>query len=364
MKLINSKKIKLCFVISSLRAGGAERVVSILANSFDEKGSFDVSIVTINKALSFYVLSDTIQLISLDIQNDKTAIRNSQIRVTKLTKVFKTIKPTIVISFNTTTSCEAIIAAQFRRIPIIVSERANPKTSANSRYWKILRRLTFPIARHLVCQTESSKEFYHWVKNKSVIKNPVNQPNIEIRTKEKTILAVGSLRFVKGFDLLIDAFVNTMLSRNKKDWDLIILGEGAERFNLENKILNSGFENNIHLKGRVSNTSKYYTTSSIFALSSRSEGMPNVLLEALSFGLPSVAFDCEFGPSEILEGGEIGLLAKDGDIVDLSYKLKLLMDNEKLRETLSKKAIKKAKEFSKETVTEDWWQLINNILTK
>src|SRR5690554_7945624 len=97
---MNRKITKICFVISSLRAGGAERVVSTLANSFEAKGSFDVSIVTINEANPFYELVDNIQLISLDNQNNKNPVLNTKTRIKQLIIALKTIKPTIIISFK------------------------------------------------------------------------------------------------------------------------------------------------------------------------------------------------------------------------------------------------------------------------
>jgi|SRR5690554_3652532 len=358
---MNRKITKICFVISSLRAGGAERVVSTLANSFEAKGSFDVSIVTINEANPFYELVDNIQLISLDNQNNKNPVLNTKTRIKQLIIALKTIKPTIIISFNTTTSCEAIIAARYVNTPIIISERANPKTSAPNMYWKLLRRITFPLANHLVCQTEASKSYYTWVKNKSVIHNPVIVSNLEIKPQKKVILGVGSLIYIKGFDLLIDAFIMAIKISKDKDWKLVILGEGPERQNLEQKISKSGYQDNIILPGKVTNISYYYSTSSIFTLSSRSEGMPNVLLEALSFGMPSIAFDCEFGPSEILKNGEIGLLAKNGDVNDFCDKLKLLMDNKTIRNDFAYKAELRAKDYTLERITKKWTDLLYNI---
>lgn len=361
---MKSDKIKLCFVLSSLRAGGAERVVSILANSFDTKDSFDVTIITVNEAMPFYKLSNTIQLISLDIKHDKNPIRNSSIRIRKLIKAFGKVKPSIIISFSSTTSCEAIVAAKYKRIPIIISERANPKVILKSFYWKIFRRLTFPFANHLVCQTTPSLEFYNWVKNKSIIANPVDFTKIDVQKKEKIILAIGSLIYRKGFDMLIDAFIKTQGDKSTEQWNLIILGEGVERANLEQQIRNSGFKNKIKLKGNVSDPTEFYSKASIFALSSRSEGLPNVLLEAISFGLPSVSFNCEFGPFEILDGGNIGLLVKNGDVNELSENLKLLMNDSVLRSVLSKKAFIKAKYYTTEKITEDWCRVIHNVLLK
>src|SRR5690554_6062771 len=104
-------------------------------------------------------------------------------------------------------------------------------------YWKLLRRITFPLANHLVCQTEASKSYYTWVKNKSVIHNPVIVSNLEIKPQKKVILGVGSLIYIKGFDLLIDAFIMAIKISKDKDWKLVILGEGPERQNLEQKLV-------------------------------------------------------------------------------------------------------------------------------
>lgn len=348
----------ICFVISSLRAGGAERVVVSLANHFAEKEKFKVSIVTINKAEPFYIINSNIKIISLDILNNKSAFNNARTRVFKLSSALKSLKPSIIISFNATTSSEAIISAKLNRIPIIVSERQNPEISGYNKYFRTLRRITFPFANHLVCQTTDTMRWFKWVKNKSLIPNPVRFDEFKIKTKENVVLAVGSLHKSKGFDMLIKAFKLVAEDEISSDWKLIIVGEGEQRKELENYIESNGLKERILLPGKTESIQEYYLTSSIFVLSSRYEGLPNVLIEAQFFGLPCIAFDCDYGPREILQDGETGILVYPGDIKSLSHNIITLINDGGLRKDLGAKAQKASIRYSKDSIGDLWEKLI------
>tara|TARA_B100001059_G_C17836435_1_gene588500 strand:+ start:3917 stop:4999 length:1083 start_codon:yes stop_codon:yes gene_type:complete len=355
--------MNVCFVISSLRQGGAERVVSLIANELTQINNFSVNIITVNKAMPAYALSSSVTLHDLQVRNNKTLPLNSIERVFKTTKKIREIKPDIIISFMTATNCETIIASKIVRKPLIISERSNPYFSCVNIFWKAWRRIGYPFVDRLVCQTQGSKDFYSWVKRTTVIFNPVRNIKTQLCTnkKEPFILAVGSLKPEKGFDLLIKAFALAVTNNKTLNWKLIIVGEGSERSNLEKLIVDLRLESKVALPGASKNVDDYYSTASIFALSSKYEGMPNVLVEALSCGLPCISFDCDYGPSEVL-ANESGVLIENGNVYAFSSKLEELMAEPQIRRLLSQRAKKRAKAFHLTSITHQWIHLINEIV--
>ena len=178
--------------------------------------------------------------------------------------------------------------------------------------------------------------------------------------REKTVLAVGRLHEVKRFDLLIRLFA--ALHRQFPDWKLRIVGDGDEREKLENTIRELNAEDYVNLTGRkdAAGVEEEMLRASVFAMSSRSEGFPFVLLEAQSCGLPVVAFDVRVGPGFVVQDGVNGYLAADMVYEDFCEKLASLMKDEDQRRRMSEAAIAHAAEFSREKVGEMWYSLIGD----
>ena len=176
--------------------------------------------------------------------------------------------------------------------------------------------------------------------------------------REKTVLAVGRLHEVKRFDLLIRLFA--ALHRQFPDWKLRIVGEGEEREKLEAAIRELHAENYVNLTGKkdAAGVEEEMLRASVFAMSSRSEGFPFVLLEAQSYGLPVVVFDVRVGPGFVVQDGVNGYLAADMVYEDFCEKLASLMKDEDQRRRMSEAAIARAAEFSREKVGELWYSLI------
>ena len=182
--------------------------------------------------------------------------------------------------------------------------------------------------------------------------NPYRYP------REKTVLAVGRLHEVKRFELLIRLFA--ALHRQFPDWKLRIVGEGEERGRLEAAIKELHAENYVNLTGKkdAAGVEEEMLRASVFAMTSRSEGFPFVLLEAQSCGLPVVAFDVRVGPGFVVQDGVNGYLAADMVYEDFCEKLASLIKDEELRRKMSDAAIAHAAEFSREKVGEMWYSLI------
>src|SRR5690606_3468352 len=175
------------------------------------------------------------------------------------------------------------------------------------------------------------------IKNIKVIINPVKALgpiSKEAVNQRKYILAAGRLCYEKGFDLLIDAFALI----KDKNVDLLIVGEGEDREALEKQIESLGLAGRVKLVGAKKNIQDYYNNAALFVLSSRTEGYPNVLIEAMSMGCPSIAMDCEFGPSEIIVHEKNVLLVKERSAEALSQNIERVLSDKLLRARLSENA--------------------------
>ena len=356
--------MKIVFIISSLQAGGAERVISNIANNFDNIGH-NITILVLSKETPFYSINSSIELIQLGV--DKPKGRDFISRAKHIPNIIFTLKsnildlnPDIVISFLTKVNIISTIVSKLTKTPIIVSERTN-FNALNKKMWRFLRRVIYPYSDALVVQSKFDKEKYYFHKNCQIIHNPIYKFNRYKNIKrEKIVLAVGRLVELKGFDMLIEAFS----SLKNRDWRLIIAGEGKIRDKLQKQIIDNKMEKSISLIGRVSDIERYYKKASIFVLSSRIEGFPNVLIEAISYGCPSIAFNCLTGPSDIIKDGENGLLVEANNVKGLSKNIELLQNNKELRDKFSKSGVEISKELSIDKISNRWLEVINSVLEK
>lgn len=178
--------------------------------------------------------------------------------------------------------------------------------------------------------------------------------NTDLNKKEKSVVAVGRLHTVKGFDRLLEIWKETV--SNHPDWKLYIVGDGDEKQNLVNLTNNLDITDSVIFTGALPHHKVMETLerSSLYAMTSYSEGFGFVLIEAMSCGLPPVAFDVRVGPRAIINDGVNGILVEDNNIEAFSSALCSLMDNAELRLEYSKNALERAKDFTEEKIIEKW----------
>jgi GalNAc-alpha-(1->4)-GalNAc-alpha-(1->3)-diNAcBac-PP-undecaprenol alpha-1,4-N-acetyl-D-galactosaminyltransferase len=259
------------------------------------------------------------------------------------------------------------IAGKFTGIPVIISERNNPKYEATAAFWKFLRKYVYGSASILVVQTDAVKKFYlPFIKHKKirVIPNPISESLSQQRkldsTKERIILNVGRFTWQKNQKMLIRAFSKIA----PMDWKLVIVGKGKLENELKNEIEASGLSHAIELKGPNSEIHEMYNRAGIFAFPSRFEGFPNALLEALHFGIPSISTDCPYGPSELIKSCENGFLIESDNQAQLEEMLKLLIEDQTLRDLMSRNAIESTESFRESKIIEIWNSLFKEFLTQ
>ena len=343
--------MRILFVISSLDMGGAEKILTTVANYFDKMGH-SVTIVTASINRPFFTLNSKIDLIKLNLSGSLKLI-------IRLKEVIISSNPDIIISFMSEMNILALTASKLSNRPIIVSERSAFDFLDIKPIWKKIRRVAYPFVDGLVVLTDTDKKRYNFVKNVYKIENPLILKNNHIDVKrENIILAVGRLNLVKGFDLLIEAFSKF----NRDSWRLIIVGEGEERENLELLIKSLNLSSKVELLGMVEDVEYYYRKSSIFVLSSLTEGFPGVLCEAMGYGCAVISFDCPSAPREIIVDREDGILVEAQNIEKLTQEMCYLVDNPKIREKLSINAQKIASRLSIDMIGSKWFKLIDSVV--
>ncbi len=178
--------------------------------------------------------------------------------------------------------------------------------------------------------------------------------------RRQVVVAAGRLMPQKGFDLLVQAF--GQVSRARPDWRLEIYGEGAERSRLAAQIDAAGLSDVISLAGATRLLGEVLAASAVYVLSSRWEGMPMVVLEAMSKGTAVVAYDCPTGPRELIEDGQDGLLVPPEDVDALARALLRVIDDEDLRARLGAAAVRAAERYDLEVVGRTWRQLLDSLV--
>lgn len=350
--------MKIAFLIQSLGHGGAERTVSNLSLAM-QKSHHDVTVILFDAKNNYYPHGGT--LIDLDIIS-KTSIvgktTNMLKRMLRLRQLFHNEKFDAVYSFLESAGLPSTLASK----ETIVSVRDNP--AALPKIYRSLIPYIYPRAKKVVACSkaiENSLTTHYGLKNTTSIYNAIDTENaamLSMDTIQETapfILAVGRLHKQKGFDYLIKAFA---ASSSKEKLNLIILGEGDERATLTALIQHYQLEDKVFLKGSMKNPFAYYSKAEFFTLSSRHEGFPNILIEALACHCPCIAFDCPTGPSEIIQHNENGLLIDTENIQALTHAMDTLHNDKLMQQTFKRNAQASVQHLSFKNITNQWLNLI------
>lgn len=361
-----NKKNKIAFLITGLQAGGAERVISNLANNFAEK-NYDVKIIVMKKTVSDYALNPNIDFAGADAVGKEG--KNNFIKgLLFYIKQIKNFKPDVIVSFLPKTIIISMLCKIlfFRNIPVIVGERANPVARKN--IIGKLNDILFKKADGCVFQTSDAKKYYNIIDESKqiILKNPVSS-EFDVEPfkgeRKKVIVTAGRLSEQKNHELLIEAF--SKVKDKFPEYKLVIYGDGPLKDKLQNKIEAVGGENNIILAGRVNQIIDKIHDASLFVLSSNFEGMPNALLEAMSLGLPCISTDCPVGgPREIIVNNENGVLVKLNNADDMANAIDKILSDREFAEKIGNNANKIYNQFSVENVCNKWEAFVIKIMKK
>lgn len=364
---------KIVFHLNCLEQGGAERVVSTLANRFVKEG-YQVLIATEWVAENEFAIDERIKRVHVGL-TEKQEKQSSKVqffsRICNLRKFLKKEKPDMLIAFAQKANYRALMATRLTKIPVIVSVRTNPYLHYTGKRDKILIPLFYPKAAGNVFQTVGAKEFFApGIQKKSrIILNPINEKYIGVQApakRRKAVVQSGRLVDFKNQLMLIEAFM--LVHEKHADYVLEIYGgdshDGTKEL-LEESIKRHNAEDFIRLMGASDSLERDLKDAALFAFSSDWEGLPNALMEAMALGLPVVATDCPCGgPRTLIQDGENGLLVPIKDPQALAEGMNRLIENQELAEKLGNNARKISEIANTDAICGQWRDYIEELCRK
>jgi GalNAc-alpha-(1->4)-GalNAc-alpha-(1->3)-diNAcBac-PP-undecaprenol alpha-1,4-N-acetyl-D-galactosaminyltransferase len=364
--------MRILLLTSSMTSGGAERVASTLANSWSSRGDQVTLMPTFSgRGECFYEISADVRLVYLAdlVSSRMRTLLNQLSRLRELRRFMAAERPDVIVSFLSNVNVAAVLASAGLGIPVIVCERIDPFVMPKTLFLRLACRITYPLADALMVQTNAVASKYAssglTLRRVKVIPNPVPRQIMNIQHHagigdKKRLLSVGRLDEQKQIDVLIKVFAS--LSTSLANWSLRIVGEGPLRPLLQSQIIKLGLEGRIELSGRTTNINDEFSEADAFVLTSKYEGFPNALLEAMAAGLPCVTFDCPSGPRELSLDGSVALLVPHGDEGALRCALEHLMLDENLRIKLGREAqLSVLERFSLDKVLVQWDSLFEEV---
>jgi glycosyltransferase involved in cell wall biosynthesis len=357
--------MKLLFVQAGFGAGGTEKIVAMLAAHRAELGDeVHVAAMTCPEAGSYFAYPDSVVLHVLDRPDGKRLLPLPLRRLANIRKLVRALSPDVCLSFLTKINVLTLLAAG-SSVSVIASERNNPLAQRAHPLWRRAQNALMPRSAAMVMQTDRARQDLpaRLQSCVQVIANPCAPiEGLAPSPDGNRLVAVGRLDHQKGFDLLIDAM--SLVRDKQPKARLTIYGEGAARASLEAQRDRLGLRDIVALPGKSTRPGEWTRNADILVLSSRFEGFPNVLAEAVVSGLPVVAFDCPYGPRELILDGENGLLVPDGDVEALAEAIDRLMSSPALRTAMTDGCAGLRQKLAPETILALWDRTISDAARK
>lgn len=376
-------KIVYC-IAGTYNSGGMERILAYKINYLARQGH-EVLVVTTDQCgrVPFFALDARIKSYDLGINyedNNGKSFWNKLLHYPfkqwshkkRLTKLLKRLNADIVVSMfcndasiltGINDGSKKILECHFSRFKRLQYGRKGVWHWADK--WRAANdaRIAARFDKFIVL-TKEDYAYWEGLNNMQVISNVRTFIFEKPATLDsRKVLAVGRYDYQKGFERLIEAWGK--VCNKADDWELQIVGNGELKQEMLRQIKNLGLDGKVILR-RVSGSEmpSTYQDASIFALSSRYEGLPMVLLEAQAAGLPIVSFDCKCGPKDIIEDGVSGFLVKEGDVDALANRLLTLINNENLRREMGQAAYRNSSQYAEEVIMKQWEDLFLQIIKK
>lgn len=351
---------KLYISCATLGSGGAERVISVLSTPFADH--YDtVKVFTWITAPVFYRVDSRVELIDIERESGSKSILRKMVW---FRKHIKKESPDLLLSFLYPWSMKVLMALAFTRVPIVVAERQDPRIVRGGWLTKSLRHFLYLRTKGILVQTEENKQYYRGALNHRTyaIYNPVSLASEQIgkalvAPKTDTIVTVGRLDPAKNHFLLIDAF--GLFSQAHPGYHLSIYGDGPLRSPIEKYIEEKGLQDMVELKGAKKDVISHIVSAKAFVLSSKYEGMPNALIEAMCVGLPCVSTKVS-GATELIRSGENGILIDD-DAQQLANALSSVVEDVPFAESLAGNAVRLYEKVNLNTICKQWIDYIDSI---
>lgn len=342
---------KIIFFVSSLdKAGGIEKITTIISSSLASRG-IKVVLLSICSKKSFFDTSADVRIESLC---DKKSPFVLFVVVYQLFRFLRREKPNYFVCVGASLVLYSVLPILIYNVKYILWEHFSWKYKWNKLTTGLSRWIAIKKCDQIITLNEDDFNYYHskLAKKVIVIPNPAPKlPSISTSQRVNILLSVGRLVNVKGYDLLLKSWSDVI---DKAGWSLYIVGDGEMKDNLENLIDLYKIRDCTKIFPATNKISDFYKVASIYILSSRSECFPMVLLEAESYGLPVISFDCGAGVRSLVHNKVNGFLVPLEDTILMSKKISDLIHNENLRCNLGNKSLDVVKDFSIEKITDLW----------
>ncbi len=346
---------KVAIVIENIAGkGGTERVASGLANALARWPGCEVTLFSISGEGAFFPLESVVRL---HFQHGRRGFWPWRLAVALRQEAFDVI---ILVSMGRL----SVIMAPYLRLlcrhsRLLLSEHVS--FHQYSRWMKWLKLIVYRLSDRVILLTRQDCDaIARWLPPQKclVIENvspfPIQPPQVE--RQRHLALAIGRLSYQKGFDRLIALW--QQIAQQAPGWQLAIVGDGPERQALQQQIEEAGLEDCVLLAPATADVAEWYQRAELFLMTSRYEGLPMVLIEAMSFGLPLVAYDCLTGPAELIDDRRNGFLVADGDRQRFCSRTLALIAEPSLRQRFSQASLEKARRFAPERIYPQWLQII------
>jgi glycosyltransferase involved in cell wall biosynthesis len=365
--------IKLLYITNSINhPGGLERVLSIKASYLVDHFGYEVHILSLNEPQedSFYSFSPLIHFHSIEVDGNPLNYIIAYVKGFKRT--IKQVRPDVI------SICDDGLKAFFlplllgKKTPLIYERHVSKEIEMNANFnmlkvlwtnlkWKLMSQLAKTFSKFVVLTKGNTNE-WSTLRNIGVIPNPTSfYPEQKASLDYKLVLAVGKQSYQKGYDRLLDAW--QMVESKYPEWHLDICGKIDLSYKLPEQC-NALSINNVRFYKPIKNIKEKYLNASICVLSSRYEGFGMVLIEAMSCGVPCVAFDCPHGPADIITDGEDGFVVPNGDIDAFAQAIQKLIGDDDLRKEMGAKARENVKRYLPDNIIKDWDTLFKTLVSK
>ena len=347
------KQNRIAFIIGSMGCGGAERVVSILANDYAQNG-WNVDILLLLSNERAYELHENINVV--DLSGDIVSRwRRLPMWLSGIRKYVQKNKPDVVVSFVARINIIAKLSLLNIDVPLIVSERNDPYMDGRGMLVKLLTKKFYPLVSAVVFQTKRAQGYFQQLTNSVIISNPIGVYATKSDVAKKRIVTVGRLSEQKNQKMLIEAF--SKVHMKYPEYTLDIYGEGTLRGMLQETIQNLGLSNCVTLKGAVKNVHQQISDVELFVLSSDYEGLSNALLEAMMMGIPCISTNCA-GSDEYIKSGVNGMLTDVGNVDEIVATIDYMLSHSHEADRMGEQAKTDAQIFAKSNIIACWRETI------
>lgn len=359
--------MNICFFSGDVtRSGGTENVAITIANELNKNEEYNVSFVSLTerKKETFFNIDKSIPRHIL-YQKESEGLIHYIGHIIRLRRIVKKYDIDIIVDIDGIIDMYSVPTKWLTHVKVVSWEHFNYYHHPTP---KLRNKVRKHFAKHLdaiITLTQQDKENYERELDLKcpviAIHNPIEQkkPSNNYNIDSKIIISVGRLTYQKGFDRLVD--IADKLLHKYDDWEWHIYGEGEDRLILNKAIEEKRLVDKLKLMGNVSDIDQRYKNASIFAMTSRFEGLPMTLLEAKYYKLPIISYDIETGPRDCIIDGVNGYLVKENDEKTFVNRINELIDNPEKRKRFSARSTEDTDKFKLNRIIKQWDELFEQL---